>query len=191
MRTASTQAHLAASPAARLMYCHLSDLSIPAIPVVADAVADGSWAFMSPLTAYAPLAALAIAVTPVLTNSIINVYTGTGIFVVTACFGAILSGTVGVILLTGYLVGAVIVTLLRIDTWTLTTLFDEPARLFVGGLALAIPTLFIPRVARGFLPPIPNRLTRRPSTRIYCERACMPRHARFWSSDGTADCGRC
>jgi hypothetical protein len=140
----------------------------PDMPLLADALADGAWtAAWQPVAAYAPLAALLLGLLPPLFGkSIPNVYADSLIFALFAVAGTILSGTVGVTLLVGYAFGACVITLFRFNPWSFAEMLTQGARLLVCVTALAIPTLLVPRVARSFLPPMPQRIASWPGTKL-------------------------
>ena len=135
----------------------------PDLPLLGDAFADGVWtAVWPPVAAYLPVAALLIGFFPPLfTGAISNVYAGSLLFVIVAVAGAIVSGTFGVMLLAGYIFGSFLVTFLHPDAWSIAELLRHASRLIVSIFALAIPALLVPRVAHGFVPPVPSRIARK------------------------------
>lgn len=146
-----------------LCYVRLPRVLDPDLPLLRDAFADGAWtAIWRPVAAYVPAAALLIGfLPPLFTSAISNVYAASVLFVIFAAAGTILSGTVGVMLLTGYVAGSLLTTFMHMDAWSIAELLRQSSRLLVSIFALAIPTLLVPRVAHGFVPPVPARIARK------------------------------
>lgn len=149
---------------AEISYVRLPRLLDTGFPLLGDASADGVWTVTwRPVAAYLPLAALLIGcVAPFFTKAITNVYTDSLLFIGLAVAGAILSGTFGVTLLAGYVFGSFVVAFARVDVWSVETALRVITKLLVSDLAIAIPTLLIPRVAHAFVPPVPPQLAGRP-----------------------------
>lgn len=146
-----------------LCYARLPHGLDPDVPLLGDALADGVWTAIWPsVAAYVPLAALMVGfLPPLFTSAISNAYAGSVLFVIFAVVGAILSGAIGVMLLAGYVAGSLLVTFAHADAWSIAELLRHASRLTVSIFALAIPTLLVPRVAHGFVPPVPARIARK------------------------------
>lgn len=137
------------------------------LPLPGDAFADGVWTVTwPPVAACLPPAALLIGcVAPFFTKAITNVYTDSLLFIFLAVAGAILSGTFGATLLAGYVFGSFVIAFARVDVWSAEIVLRVITKLLIGDLAIAIPTLLIPRVAHALVPPAPAQLSARPGVK--------------------------
>jgi hypothetical protein len=151
-----------------LFYVRLPRWLDTGLPLLGDAFGDGVWTVIwRPVAAYLPLAALLIGcVAPFFAKAITNVYTDSLLLIAITVAGAILTGTFGVTLLAGYVFGSFVVAFARVDVWSVAEVLRLITKLLVSDLAMAIPTLLIPRVAHAFVPPAPPQLAGRPGVKL-------------------------
>jgi hypothetical protein len=129
-------------------------------PLVADAISDGTWTAAWRFAACLPILAFSLGLAaPMLSGGISTSYTASLLLIVLFISGAILSGAVGVSLVSGFAIGAIIVAAMRVQTLSAHSVWTEVPQLFISTLAFSLPTIFIPRVAHGFVPLVPRHLT--------------------------------
>ncbi|HEY7617157.1 MAG TPA: hypothetical protein VH744_10165 [Terriglobales bacterium] len=125
----------------------------PFLPRLADAFADGAWTAAWRMSAFAPLIALVVGfLVPQVWPGMRAVYTESLLFLALVIAGAIWSGPIGVMMLTGHVVGMLVwgsnMPMRTRSPGLLAYFLPRWGSMLISYLLLAIPAIVIPQQAR-------------------------------------------